>query len=84
MEGNLIPTGAELAESERRKSESERLRANAAERKACKALNIAEAERLRAETAEKKAEESLRSAESERLRAEKLAEKLRLLGIDPE
>jgi len=76
-DGKLIPTGAELAESERRKSESERRRAKAAEKKADNALNIAEAERLRAESAE-------RAAESERLRAEKLAEKLRLLGIDPE
>jgi len=97
-DGKLIPTGAELAESER-------LRANAAEKKADKALNIAESERLRAENerlrvdeerlranaAEKKADEARNIAESERLRAEneslraeKFAEKLRLMGINPE
>jgi len=83
-DGKLIPTGAELAESERRKSESERRRAKAAEKKADNALNIAEAERLRAESAERAAESERLRAESERLRAEKLEEKLRLLGIDPE
>jgi len=104
-DGKLIPTGAELAESECLRAESERLRAEAAERKADKAMNIAESERLRAENerlrvdeerlranaAEKKADEARNIAESERLRAEneslraeKFAEKLRLMGINPE
>jgi Uma2 family endonuclease len=48
-EGQVIPTGAEAAESERQRAESERQR-----------------------------------AESERQRAERLAERLRIMGIDPD
>jgi len=69
-DGKLIPTGAELAESERRKSESERRRAKAAEKKADNALNIAEAERLRAEKECLRAENERLRVDEERLRAE--------------
>jgi Uma2 family endonuclease len=70
QEGNVIPTGAELAEAERARAEAEQRRADEARQRA-------EAERARAEAEQ-------RRAEAERARAERLAARLRALGIDPD
>jgi len=97
-EGNVIPTGAELAEAERQRAEAERQRAEAerqraeeeqrraeAERaRAEEEQRRAEAERARAEEAQRRAEEARQRAEAERARAERLAARLRALGIDPD
>ena len=69
-EGNVIPTGAELAEAERARAEEAQRRA--------------EAERARAEEEQQRAEEARQRAEAERARAERLAARLRALGIDPD
>ena len=76
-EGNVIPTGAELAEAERQRAEEEQRRAEEARQRA-------EAERARAEEAQRRAEEARQRAEAERARAERLAARLRALGIDPD
>ena len=70
QEGNVIPTGAELAAAERQRAEE-------AQRRADEARQRAEAERARAEAEQ-------RRAEAERARAERLAARLRALGIDPD
>ena len=70
QEGNVIPTGAELAEAERQRAEEEQRRA--------------EAERQRAEEEQRRAEEARQQAAAERARAERLAARLRALGIDPD
>ena len=70
QEGNVIPTGAELAEAERQRAEEAQRRA--------------EAERARAEEEQRRAEEARQRAEAERARAERLAARLRALGIDPD
>ncbi|MBL8194106.1 MAG: Uma2 family endonuclease [Blastocatellia bacterium] len=66
-------------ELEQEKIRTERQKARAEEGEA-----RAEAEKLRAEAEATRAEEERLRAEAEKLRAEKLAEKLRLLGIDPD
>ena len=68
LEGNLLPTGAEL-------SERERTRAEQAEGRAEEEHERAEQERQRAEQAEERAEQESR-------RADRMALKLRELGID--
>jgi len=97
-EGNVIPTGAELAEAERARAEAERARAEEEQRRAEaeraraeEEQRRAEAERQRAEEAQRRAEaeraraeEAQRRAEAERARAERLAARLRALGIDPD
>jgi Uma2 family endonuclease len=97
-EGNVIPTGAELAEAERaraeeaqRRAEAERARAEEAQRRAEaeraraeEEQRRAEAERARAEEEQRRAEEACQRAEAERARAERLAARLRALGIDPD
>jgi Uma2 family endonuclease len=97
-EGNVIPTGAELAEAERQRAEEEQRRAEAeraraeeeqrraeAERaRAEEAQRRAEAERARAEAEQRRADEARQRAEAERARAERLAARLRALGIDPD
>jgi Uma2 family endonuclease len=77
QEGNVIPTGAELAEAERARAEAERARAEEEQRRA-------EAERQRAEEEQRRAEEARQQAAAERARAERLAARLRALGIDPD
>jgi Uma2 family endonuclease len=77
QEGNVIPTGAELAEAERQRAEEEQRRAEEARQRA-------EAERQRAEEEQRRAEEARQRAEAERARAERLAARLRALGIDPD
>jgi Uma2 family endonuclease len=98
QEGNVIPTGAELAEAERARAEEEQRRAEAerawaeeAQRRAEaewaraeEAQRRAEAERARAEEEQRRAEEARQRAEAERARAERLAARLRALGIDPD
>jgi len=76
-EGNVIPTGAELAEAERaraeeeqRRAEAERARAEEEQRRAEEARQRAEAERQRAEEEQRRAEEARQRAEAERQRAE--------------
>lgn len=66
-------------ELEQEKIRTERQKARAEEGEA-----RAEAEKLRAEAEATRAEEERLRAKAEKLRAEKLAEKLRLLGIDPD
>lgn len=68
--GNLLPTGHERAEAERRRAEDARQRA--------------EAERRRAEEEHLRAEEAEQLRVQEHARAERLAARLRELGIDPE
>jgi Uma2 family endonuclease len=63
QEGNVIPTGAELAEAERQRAEEEQRRAEEARQRA-------EAERQRAEEEQRRAEEARQRAEAERARAE--------------
>jgi Uma2 family endonuclease len=77
QEGNVIPTGAELAEAERaraeeeqRRAEAERARAEEEQRRAEEARQRAEAERARAEEEQQRAEEARQRAEAERARAE--------------
>jgi hypothetical protein len=91
QEGNVIPTGAELAEAERQRAEAERQRAEEEQRRAEEARQQAaaerqraEEERVRAEEARQRAEEERQRAEEERVRAERLAARLRALGIDPD
>ena len=76
-DGQVIPTGAEgqamaqqQAETERQRAETERQRA--------------EAERQRAEAERQRAEAEQQQADAERQRAERLAERLRMMGIDPD
>ncbi len=69
-QGNLLPTGAERAESEKARAESEEARA--------------ESEKARAESEKARAESEKARAESEKARADRLAAKLRALGIDPD
>ncbi|GIV99708.1 Uma2 family endonuclease [Roseiflexus sp.] len=76
-DGNLIPTGAELAAQERQRAEAERQRAEAEQQRA-------EVERQRAEAECQRAEAERQRAEAERQRAERLAARLRALGIDPD
>jgi sRNA-binding protein len=90
-EGNVIPTGAELAEAERARAEAERQRAEEEQRRAEEARQQAAAERQRAEEEQRRAEEARQQAaaerqraEEERVRAERLAARLRALGIDPD
>jgi Uma2 family endonuclease len=98
QKGNVIPTGAELAEAERQRAEAERQRAEAErqraeeeQRRAEEARQQAAAERQRAEEEQRRAEEARQQAaaerqraEEERVRAERLAARLRALGIDPD
>jgi Uma2 family endonuclease len=90
-EGNVIPTGAELAAAERARAEAERQRAEEEQRRAEEARQQAAAERQRAEEEQRRAEEARQQAaaerqraEEERVRAERLAARLRALGIDPD
>jgi Putative restriction endonuclease len=69
-DGQVIPTGAERAETERQGRETERQRA--------------ETERQRAETERQGRETERQRAETERQRAERLAERLRAMGVDPD
>ncbi len=72
-DGRRFETFVELeqrAEAERQRAEAERQRA--------------EEEYQRAETERQRAEEEYQRAEAERLRAERLAEQLRMLGIEPD
>jgi hypothetical protein len=91
QEGNVIPTGAELAAAERARAEAERQRAEEEQRRAEEARQQAAAERQRAEEEQRRAEEARQQAaaerqraEEERVRAERLAARLRALGIDPD
>jgi len=84
QEGNVIPTGAELAEAERARAEEAQRRAEAERARAEEEQRRAEAERARAEEAQRRAEEARQRAEAERQRAERLAARLRALGIDPD
>lgn len=68
--GQLLLTGHEQAERERRQSEQERQRADQ--------------EKLRAEQEKQRADQEKQRADQEKQRAERLAEKLRALGQDPE
>jgi len=81
-DGNIIPTGKELAERAKAKADAAIEMAEIAEEKA-------EAAQQKIETAEEKAKTAEKIAQSERYRAEKaekqaarLAEKLRMMGID--
>lgn len=69
-EGNVIPTGAELAQAAQRYAEGESQHANA--------------ERQRADAEHQRAETAQQQADAERQRAEKLIAQLRALGIEPE
>ena len=69
-QGQVIPTGKELAEQHRLRAEQERQRA--------------EQEGLRAEQERQRAEQEGLRAEQERQRADRFAQKLRELGLDPE
>ena len=66
-----------LTEGEKARAESERMRAENEKARA-------ESERMRAESEKARAENEKARAENEKARAEKLAEQLRLLGIDPD
>ncbi|MFM7384151.1 MAG: Uma2 family endonuclease [Microcystaceae cyanobacterium] len=70
LEGQILPTGKELAQQERQQMEQERLRADQ--------------EQLRANQEQLRANQEQLRAEQERLRAENLAAKLRELGVDPD
>lgn len=70
ISGDLLPTGAELAELERHNAEEECQRA--------------EEERLRAEEERQRADAQQRRADEAEARAAQMAAKLRSLGIDPE
>jgi Uma2 family endonuclease len=83
-EGNVIPTGAELAEAERAQAEAERQRAEEEQRRAEAERARAEEAQRRAEAERARAEEAQRRADAERVRAERLAARLRALGIDPD
>ncbi len=69
-DGQLIPTAEETAAQER-------IRADAANRRA-------DDERKRADAANRRADDERKRADDERKRAEQLAAKLRALGIDPD
>jgi len=75
--GNIILTGAERAEQERRRAEDAVLLAEEAHRRAEDANLQAEEDRQRAEEA------ALRAQQAQR-RADRLAAQLRALGIEPE
>lgn len=90
IDGELIPTGAELAAQIREQAEYARRRADKAEDEAEQAVEDAEEQRKRAEQAEGRAEQAEGRAEQaeERAgraeeRAERLAARLRALGLDP-
>jgi Uma2 family endonuclease len=76
-EGNLLLIGEERAERERLRAEEERLRADRESLRAQQESLRAQQESLRAQ------QESLR-AEEEKQRADRLAEQLRLRGINPD
>jgi len=80
-QGNLIPTGRELAELERKRADNERKHAELERKRADNERKCAELERIRAEQAEKQIMSERRLAEHEKQRADRLAEKLRELGI---
>ncbi len=84
FDGQLVNTGNELAEIERRNAKAERRRADSERKRATQERKRAAEERKRAEAEHQRAEEERRRADELNLRAEKLAEKLRELGIDPE
>ena len=69
-DGQMLPSGRELAGIERLRAETENFRA--------------EAERVRAEAEHVRAEAEHVRAEAERERADRLAEQLRALGIEPD
>jgi Uma2 family endonuclease len=75
--GNLILTGREAADAERKLTESERKRADAERKLTESERKRADAERRRADAADEK---TLQAQE----RAERLARKLRELGISPD
>ncbi|QTA78603.1 restriction endonuclease type II domain-containing and DUF820 [Desulfonema limicola] len=81
-EGNLIPTGFERAESERKKAEQAQKEAESERKKADQAQKEAESERKKAENARQEAESERQKAKLTEEREKKLAEKLRSLGID--
>ena len=70
MAGNLIRSGAELADSERTRADSERTRADS--------------EQIRADAEQMRADSEQARADSQRVRADALEEQLRRLGIKPE
>jgi Uma2 family endonuclease len=75
IDGEVLPTGAELAQQERERADRERRRADRAEEQVESAEERAEQERIRAE------QERIRAEQAEE-RAERLAAQLKLLGID--
>ncbi len=90
-QGNLLLWAPERIEQERQQVEQERLRAEQERQRAEQEYQRAEQEQQRAEQEYQRAEQEQQRAEQERLRAEtaeqralRLAEQLRLLGIDPD
>ncbi len=96
--GNLIPTGAERAVSEKKRADAEKKRANAARQRADEQHQRANEQQQRANEQQQRADEQQQRADAEMQRADaqqkradaeqarsaKLAAKLRALGIDPD
>ncbi len=83
-EGNLLYTGAELAEQERQRAEQERQRAEQERQRAEQEHQRAEQESQRAEQERQRAEQESQRAEQTQARADRYAAQLRALGIDPD
>ncbi len=89
-EGQIIPTGAELARRERQRAQQEQQRAEQAESKITQERQRAEQaesqivkERQRAKQEQQRAEQAESQIVKERQRIEQLTAKLHELGIDP-
>ena len=83
-DGQLIPTGFELAQRAGQRAAQSEQRAEAESQRAEAESQRAEAESQRAEAESQRAMEAEQRVEQERQRAERLAERLRALGLDPD
>ncbi len=81
LEGVLLPTLQEVAQSEMHKAEQERMKAEQERMKAEQEHMKAEQERVKAEQERVKAEQQLNRAESAEAKLKELQERMRSLGI---
>jgi Uma2 family endonuclease len=82
-QGELIPTGRELAEAAQLRAETQQERADTAQFRAETERQRAEAARQRADAERQRAETERQRADAERQRAERLEAQLRSLGAEP-
>jgi Uma2 family endonuclease len=75
--GQVIPTGAEWANAEQQRADDEKQRADSEKQRA-------DDEKQRADDEKQRADDEKQRADDEKQRADRLAERLRMMGIDPE